>query len=126
MNRVSYHRQLFLSGQPAGLPHIQNRPCRNDTEAECPQGFSSWGHEDKSFEDIIHKDGFFAKEFKIQDNTKGMFKEFKYKDIYEVSEKFKMPFENSGIMKDGKINFQNWKDDGYEKIRWLWLVLRWM
>ena len=62
---------------------------------------------DKSFEDIIHKDGFFAKEFKIQDNTKGMFKEFKYKDIYEVSEKFKMPFENSGIMKDGKINFQN-------------------
>ena len=23
---------------------------------------------DKSFEDIIHKDGFFAKEFKIQDN----------------------------------------------------------
>lgn len=58
---------------------------------------------DKSFEDIIHKEGFFAKEFKIQDNTKGISKDFKYKDIYEVSDTFKMAFENSGIMKEGKI-----------------------
>ena len=58
---------------------------------------------DKSFEDIIHKDGFFAKEFKIQNNTKGISKDFKYKDIYEVSDTFKMAFENAGIMKDGKI-----------------------
>ena len=58
---------------------------------------------DKSFEDIIHKDGFFAKEFKIQNNTKGISKDFKYKDIYEVSDTFKMAFENAGIMKNGKI-----------------------
>lgn len=58
---------------------------------------------DKSFEDIIHKDGFFVKEFKIQNNTKGITKEFNYKDIYEVSDTFKCTFENAGIMKDGKI-----------------------
>lgn len=57
----------------------------------------------QSFEDIIHKHGFFAKEFKIQDNTKGIVKDFKYKDVYEVSDKFKMTFENAGIMKEGKI-----------------------
>ena len=59
--------------------------------------------EDKSFEDIIHKDGFFAKEFKIQNHTKGKEKDFKYKDIYEVSDTFKMTFENAGIMKNNKI-----------------------
>lgn len=58
---------------------------------------------DKKFEDIIHKDGFFVKEFKIENNTKGTSKEFKYKDIYDVSDNFKMTFENAGIMKDGKI-----------------------
>ncbi len=57
----------------------------------------------KSFEEIIHKDGFFAKEFKIQENTKGIAQEFKYKDIYEVSDNFKMAFENAGIMKDNQI-----------------------
>lgn len=58
---------------------------------------------DKSFEDIIHKDGFFVKEFKIEKNTKGIVKDFIYEDIFEVSDKFKMSFENAGIMKDGKI-----------------------
>lgn len=58
---------------------------------------------DKSFEDIIHRDGFFAKEFKIENNTKGISKDFQYKDIYDVSDNFKMTFENAGIMKDGKI-----------------------
>ena len=36
---------------------------------------------DKKFEDIIHKDGFFIKEFKIQDNTQGIIQKFEYKDI---------------------------------------------
>ena len=59
--------------------------------------------EDKSFEDIIHKYGFFAKEFEIENNTKGICIDFEYQDIYYVSDNFKMAFENAGIMKDGKI-----------------------
>lgn len=51
----------------------------------------------------MHKEGFFAKEFRIQDNTKGIMKKFEYKDIYDVSDNFKMSFENAGIMKDGYI-----------------------
>lgn len=58
---------------------------------------------EKSFEEMIHKEGFFAKEFRIQDDTKGQEYKFRYKDIYEVSEKFKLNFENGGIMKDGVI-----------------------
>lgn len=58
---------------------------------------------EKSFEEIIHKEGFFAKEFKIQDGTKGKEHKFKYKDIYEVSEKFELNFENAGFMKEGII-----------------------
>lgn len=58
---------------------------------------------DKDLSEIIHKYGFFAKEFRIQDNTKGIIKKFEYKDIYDVSDNFKMSFENAGIMKDGFI-----------------------
>lgn len=62
---------------------------------------------DKKCEDIIHSDGFFVKEFKIEMTTNGTEKDFKYKDIYEVSEKFKMKFENTGVMKEGKIYTEN-------------------
>ena len=58
---------------------------------------------EKKCEDIIHSDGFFVKEFKIETTSNGTEKDFKYKDIYEVSEKFKMKFENTGVMKEGKI-----------------------
>lgn len=59
--------------------------------------------ENKSFEDIIHKDGFFAKEFAIVDGTKGSIQKFEYEDIFEVSDTFKMSFENAGVMRNGEI-----------------------
>ena len=47
--------------------------------------------------------GFFIKQFDIDSNTSGKIQECKYDDVYEVSEKFKMEFKNSGIMRDGII-----------------------
>lgn len=47
--------------------------------------------------------GFFIKQFDINSNTSGKIQEFKYDDVYEVSEKFKMEFKNSGIMRNGII-----------------------
>ena len=61
------------------------------------------GIKNKKFEDIIHRDGFFIKEFEIQDGTKGISQKFEYKDIFDVSDNFKMTFENAGIMRDGEI-----------------------
>ena len=59
--------------------------------------------EKKSLEDIIQEDGFFIKEFPIKSNLNPKEIEFKYKDLSDVSDNFKMEFKNSGIMRNGKI-----------------------
>ena len=59
--------------------------------------------EEQKLEDIIHKSGFFIKQFDIDSNIDGKEYEFKYNDIYDVSENFKMDFKNAGIMKNGMI-----------------------
>lgn len=59
--------------------------------------------EDKSLEDIVLQNGFFVSEFKISNNTNGKLYDFKYKDIYEVSDNFKLDFKNSGIMRNNQI-----------------------
>ena len=59
--------------------------------------------EEKSLEDIIQEDGFFIKEFSIKSNLNSKEIEFKYKDLSDVSDNFKMEFKNSGIMRNGKI-----------------------
>lgn len=56
-----------------------------------------------SLEDIIQKRGFFIKEFPIKSNLNSKEIDFKYKDLSDVSDYFKMEFKNSGIMKNGKI-----------------------
>lgn len=56
-----------------------------------------------SLEDIIQKRGFFIKEFPIKSNLNSKEIDFKYKDVSDVSDHFKMEFKNSGIMKNGKI-----------------------
>lgn len=56
-----------------------------------------------SLEDIIQKDGFFIKEFPIKSNSTSKEIDFKYKDLSDVSDSFKMEFKNSGIMRNGKI-----------------------
>lgn len=56
-----------------------------------------------SLEDIIQKRGFFIKEFPIKSNLNSKEIDFKYKDLSDVSDHFKMEFKNSGIMKNGKI-----------------------
>ena len=58
---------------------------------------------EEKLEDIIHKHGFFIKQFDIDSNIDGKEYEFKYADIYEVSDKFKMDFKNAGIMRKGMI-----------------------
>ena len=58
---------------------------------------------DEKLEDVIHKNGFFIEQFNINSNTNGCYKEFKYNDIYDVSENFKMNFKNAGIMRNGLI-----------------------
>ncbi len=62
---------------------------------------------DKELIDIIHKDGFFVQQFKIEEGTYGKEYLFVYNDIFEVSDNFRMDFENSGIMRDGKIYTEN-------------------
>ena len=59
--------------------------------------------EEKSLEDIIQKNGFFITEFPIKSNLNSKVIDFKYKDLSDVSDNFKMEFKNSGIMKNGKI-----------------------
>lgn len=56
-----------------------------------------------SLEDIIQKEGFFIKEFPIKSNSTAKEIDFKYKDLSDVSDSFKMEFRNSGIMRNGKI-----------------------
>ncbi len=59
--------------------------------------------EDKSLENIVFKDGFFVSEFKITNNTNGKLYDFKYNDIYDVSDNFKLDFKNAGIMRNNQI-----------------------
>lgn len=70
--------------------------CKNDTKY----------YEDikkSSLDKIIQKDGFFIKEFPIDTNIDSTEIEFKYKDLMDISDNFKMEFKNSGVMKNGKI-----------------------
>lgn len=59
--------------------------------------------EDKSLENIVFKDGFFVSEFKITNNTNGKLYDFKYNDIYDVSDNFKLDFKNAGVMRNNQI-----------------------
>lgn len=59
--------------------------------------------EDKSLENIVFKDGFFVSEFKILNNTNGKLYDFNYKDIYDVSDNFKLDFKNAGVMRNNQI-----------------------
>ena len=57
--------------------------------------------------DIIFKDGMFVKQFPIKDeelefNTTNLSKDL-FKDLIEVSDKFKAQFHNAGIMINGKV-----------------------
>jgi len=58
---------------------------------------------DESLESIIKNEGFFVKEFPINTNIDAKEIDFKYKDLIDVSDNFKMQFKNSGIMRKGKI-----------------------
>lgn len=53
--------------------------------------------------EIINKKGFFATTFPIEECENVNIKEFKYNDIYDVSDNFKYEFFNSGIMHNGEI-----------------------
>ena len=70
--------------------------CKNDTEYY--QNIKK-----SSLEKIIQKEGFFIKEFPIHINIDSTEIEFKYKDLMDVSDNFKMEFKNSGVMLNGKI-----------------------
>lgn len=59
--------------------------------------------EDKSLENIVFENGFFVSEFKIANNTNGNLYDFKYKDIYDVSDNFKLDFKNAGVMRNNQI-----------------------
>lgn len=52
---------------------------------------------------LFIKIGFFIKQFDINDDTSGKKHDFKYDDVYDVSEHFKMDFKNAGVMKEGII-----------------------
>ena len=56
-----------------------------------------------SLENLIQENGFFIKEFPINANGNGKEVEFKYNDLIDVSDNFKMEFKNSGVMRNGKI-----------------------
>lgn len=58
---------------------------------------------DKTLEKVILEDGFFIKEFKIAGNTNGKLYDFNYKDIYDVSDNFKLDFKNAGVMSNNEI-----------------------
>ena len=57
--------------------------------------------------EIIYKKGVFAKEFPIEAFDENKIKEYdfvaKYRDLVEVSDKFKADFDNAGFMIDGKV-----------------------
>lgn len=53
--------------------------------------------------DIINRKGFFATTFPIEECENINIKEFKYNDIYDVSDNFRHEFSNSGIMRNGEI-----------------------
>ena len=57
--------------------------------------------------EIIYKKGVFAKEFPIESFDENKIKEYdfvaKYKDLVEVSDKFKADFDNAGFMINGKV-----------------------
>lgn len=60
-----------------------------------------------NLKDIIYKNGMFCKQFPIEDielefNTGNISKD-SYKDLVEITNKFKLQFYNSGVMIDGKI-----------------------
>lgn len=59
--------------------------------------------EKSELSDIIHSGGFFIKEFPIEENTCGKEYDFKYKDLVDISDKFKLDFQKAGIMRNGKI-----------------------
>lgn len=54
--------------------------------------------------DIINKNGFFATTFPIEECENINVEEFKYEDIFDVSDNFKYEFCNSGIMRNGKFS----------------------
>ena len=56
------------------------------------------------FNDILENEGFFAKEFPIEIIVNSKTHDFIYNDIVDVSDNFKMKFENAGIMINGKIH----------------------
>lgn len=53
--------------------------------------------------DLIHRDGFFAKQFKIEQGTYGKEYPFHYKDVVDVSDHFVLDFKNSGVMTNKRI-----------------------
>lgn len=53
--------------------------------------------------DLIHNEGFFIKQFEIEQGTYGKEYPFKYKDVVDVSDNFGLDFKNSGVMKKGTI-----------------------
>ena len=53
--------------------------------------------------DLIHSEGFFIKQFKIEQGTYGKEYPFTYKDVVDVSDNFALDFKNSGVMKNGTI-----------------------
>lgn len=55
------------------------------------------------YDDIILNKGFFAKEFPIDSVVQSTPHDFEYRDIVDVSDNFKMKFENAGVMINGKI-----------------------
>lgn len=59
--------------------------------------------EKENSECIIQKNGFFAKEFPINISKESEKIEFKYRDLIDISDNFKMNFKNSGIMRDNEI-----------------------
>lgn len=59
--------------------------------------------ENKSLKEIIDENGFFIKQFPIQSESIGKEYDFKYDDIVDISDNFKMEFKNAGIMRNGKI-----------------------
>lgn len=56
-----------------------------------------------TYKEIINEKGFFATTFPIEECETINIREFKYNDIYEVSDTFEYEFYNSGIMSNGEI-----------------------
>ncbi len=56
-----------------------------------------------TLESLIIEKGFFVKEFPVDTNIDSEEIDFKYKNLIDVSDNFKMDFKNAGIMRKGKI-----------------------